>query len=633
MNDIAVLVPDEKMKEIARQVAVEKHLDIEYIKCVETANIINETRAAVENGVRIVVARGYQAKLIKEFTKIPLAEIRFHTQELGLLIQQAKEIVKKDLPRIGLIVFENMLGDTTYIEELFNIRLSIAFMERIEDAGQRLDELTGDHPDIIIGGKVVCREAQKMGYPTVYYESTRESIAEALLSAKRMKYMAEMQKQNMAQFEAVLDTSFNVIMKINVDEEIIAANKLIEKLLGKEARELVGLKLSDAVPEIDSGMVSPVLQGVKENYVTSVNIRNKAWMLMIAPIQYDDKITGAILSLRKVENVIRRNRSTQQDMFLNGYYARTTFSKIETENKEMASVLRTAQEYAMSESPVLIYAPCGTESFEIAEAIHNNSRRKSGPFVSVNIQALNPGQQSELLFGGDVMQLDLSARMNGAFSKADHGTLLIQGIDHLAPVLQYQIFRKFMPESAARTDALPMNNANVRIIAVSARNLAFCSDFSRELYYVLQGLVLEIPPLKRRSEDLAINFYKYFQHYLEQYNKYLVLNQEAYEALKRFSWDGNLIQLKSFAERLVIFSTKRNIDETKVRKLYEELYPYVDEKEEKVVVYKSREAEALAKVLNKNHGNRRSTAAELGISTTTLWRRMKEYGIEYTTET
>lgn len=635
MSEIAVLVPNDKMVEIAQNVSREKGLGIDYIKRIETVNTVSEIRAAVEAGARIIVARGYQANLIKEHTNIPLVEIRFHAQEIGLLIQRAKEIVKKDSLRIGLVVFKNMLGDMSYMEQLFHVHLSIIFLKRIEDTADRLKELEKERPDIIIGGEITCNEAQKMGYLTLFYESTRESITEALLSASRMAYAIEVEKQSAAQFETILDTSFGGIIKINAEEEVIAVNKQVENLIGKNAEEIIGIPLVEAVPEIEENSVRAVLRGVRENYVTSVSIRSKAWMLMIAPIQYDDRITGAILSLQNVESTLRKDRNIQNDMFLNGYSAKTTFSKIHTENKKMKETLELAKEYAVSEAPILIYAHMGLEVFEIAEAIHNNSRRRTGPFVSVNIRELSDKQQSEVLFGNHLLEEDVASKMKSALTKANHGTLFIQGIEHLAPYLQYQLFLMIQPGFAARTNVLPMDNSDVRIIATTHKNLAILVKnefFDRRLFYALQGLVLTLPSMNERKEDLHYYFELYFRQYLQQYNKYLVLTRGAFEYLEKLPWRGNLIQLKSFCERLVISAHRRSVDEVRIRKLFDELYPCVDESGEKVIVYKSQEAEVLASLLKKNHGSRKKTAEELGISTTTLWRRMKAYGIEASRE-
>lgn len=633
MVKIALLVPNEEMLEIAQKVKEEQHLAVDYMKVIQSVDAVNEARLAVEAGSHIIVARGYQAKLIKEYTNVPLVEIRLHAQEIGLLLVKAKAMIKKENPHIGLILFDNMLCDMSHMEELFGVRLSIAYLSKMEDTVPKLYEMSKDRPDLIIGGEITCAEAERMGYPTLFYDSTEESIKEAMLAAERMAYAAETEKQNTAQFETVLDMAFNGIIKINAEGNIIVINKLIENLIGKNAEDVIGLSVTDVFPEFDMSAVNSILKGTRENYTVSVNIRKQAWMMMMAPIQYDDRITGAILSLQKVSDAVRRDKSAQRDMFLHGFVAQTTFKQIYTENEQMRQVLELAKEYALSDSPVLLYGEEGTEYYLITEAIHNNSVRRSGPYISISTRGMDKDQQLQVLFGETGGIGDIPDRRNGALVKANHGTIFIKGIEHLTLRAQHQICRILTSHAITKTDAQPMDNLDVRIMAfskVNLRALVKTGKFSEELFYLLQGLTIEIPDLNQRPEDLIYYFKKFIKEYSQKYNKYFTITEGAYEKIVHLSWRGNLLQLRAFCERLVITSKKRSIEEVRIQKLYSELYPYVSEsdKEEKVVVYKSQEAAELGAVLEKYHGNRSLAAEELGISTTTLWRRMKKYGIE-----
>lgn len=198
---------------------------------------------------------------------------------------------------------------------------------------------------------------------------------------------------------------------------------------------------------------------------------------------------------------------------------------------------------------------------------------------------------------------------------------------------QYQLTRVILDGAVNRTDALPMENIDVRIIAAARENLRYGVNkrrFQESLYYVLHGLTLEIPPLNRRIEDLQYYIDKYFNEFCKKYNKYLVITEGGCERLRQFSWQGNRLQLRAFMERLVLTAKKRSIAEGTIQKLFGELYPYVGEAGggEKVVVYKTEEAVKISELLKKHRGNRKLAAQELGISTTTLWRKMNKYGIE-----
>ena len=633
MSQIALLLPYNEMIAIAEKVIGKKKLEIDYVRAIESSEAVNEARRAVAHGARIIVARGYQAQLIKEHTNIPVVEMRVTAQELGLLVIDAKARLRKTRPHIGVVVFRNILSDVTHMQELTDTRITIRYIDKNEDADEAIREILKEKTDIIFGGRVVCRAAERMGYPTMFLSATEESVEAALSRAEDMLKVMEMDKQNAAQFEAVLDTSANAVLKINSDGNVIVINKMMEDLIGKSVEEVIGIPAVSLLPGLDSEAVTKILNGNSDSFSASINMRNSAWMLLMVPIRYDDRITGAILSLQKISTQIGMQQKLFRDMYLDGYNARETFRDIHTENRKMKEVLNLAKKYALSDSPVLMYSGEGTEYYRLAEALHNNSRRKSGPFVSIRIRGMSKEQQMSVLFG-DHQEGSHEVGLRGAVGKADHGTILIKGIEHLTLRAQHQFIRLLRPYAVSRTDAQPLDYLDVRIIALSKVNLATLISsgrFSEELYYLLAGLTLEIPDLMERPEDLSYSFNRYFQKYCREYNRYFNLTQGAKDVIKTFRWEGNLIQLRSFAERLVIMNEKHNIDEVTIRKLYDELYP-TSLKEvngrERAVVYKSPESLRLAEILEKHGGNRAEAARELGISTTTLWRRMKKYGVE-----
>ena len=164
-----MLLPEKGMEEKARKIVAESKTDVVYLKAIATVDAVNEARLAVEAGAHIIIARGYQAQLIKQYTHIPLVEMRLQPQEIGLLIQQAKILVKKEHPVIAILAFENMLADLSYMEELFGVTLKIEYLDRIEDAVQRIRDMQDEMVDVIIGGEITCQAAERLGYPSLFY--------------------------------------------------------------------------------------------------------------------------------------------------------------------------------------------------------------------------------------------------------------------------------------------------------------------------------------------------------------------------------------------------------------------------------------------------------------------------------
>lgn len=633
MVKIGMLLPEADMVPMAQKVVKDMNVEIACLKAISSVDAVNEARLAVEAGAKIVIARGYQAKMIKHYTNIPLIEMKLHAQEIGLLLQKAKLMVKKEHPVIALIAFDNMLCDMSYMEELFGVTLKVAVMKRSEETPGILDEMEAYHPDLVIGGEITCNEAERRGYLTLFYRATEESIKEALESARAMAFAAEIEKQNTAQFETVLDTSFNGIVKVNMDGNIIVVNKLVEKLIGKEKEDVVGCALTEVFPQIDMELVGRILKGESENLSTSISLGNKAFMLLMAPIEYDEVINGAIITLHQIADGARGTKRESNKMLLHGFSAKTDFGSIYTENAWMKKVLEDAKTFALSESPILIYGQAGIEDYLIAEAIHNNSNRKAGPYVSISMRGMDKKHQMEELFRREPVESQRDMAGKGAMIKADHGTLFIKGMEHLTLRVQHQILRTMLSRAQMRTDAQPIDSVDVRIIGsskVDLKQMVQQGTFSEEFYYMLQGLTLKVPSLNQRAEDLRHYFDREFGRYSEMYNRHLKITDGGYQKLSELPWNGNMIQLKAFCERLVLSTEKRVVDEIVLQKLFEELYPEMKEikGESRMVIYRSPESTRLAEILERCHGNRNQAAKELGISTTTLWRRMKKYGVE-----
>ena len=633
MVKIGMLLPEADMVPMAEKVVKDMNVEIACLKAISSVDVVNEARLAVEAGAKIVIARGYQAKMIKQYTNIPLIEMKLHAQEIGLLLQKAKLMVKKEHPVIALIAFDNMLCDVSYMEELFGVTLKVAVMKRSEETPGILDKMEAYHPDLVIGGEITCNEAERRGYLTLFYRATEESIKEALESARAMAFATEIEKQNTAQFETVLDTSFNGIVKVNMHGNIIVVNKLVEKLIGKEKEDVVGCALTEVFPQIDMDLVGRILKGESENLSTSISLGNKAFMLLMAPIEYDEVINGAIITLHQIADGARGAKRESNKMLLHGFSAKTDFGSIYTENVSMKKVLEDAKTFALSESPILIYGQAGIEDYLIAEAVHNNSNRKAGPYVSINMRGMDKEHQMEELFRREPVESQRDMAGKGAMIKADHGTLFIKGMEHLTLRVQHQILRTMLSRAQMRTDAQPIDALDVRIIGSSKVNLKQMvqqGTFSEEFYYMLQGLTLKVPSLNQRVEDLRHYFDREIERYSEMYNRHLKITDGGYQKLAKLPWNGNTIQLKAFCERLVLSTEKRVVDEIVLQKLFEELYPEMKETkgESRMVIYRSPESIELSEILERCHGNRNLAAKELGISTTTLWRRMKKYGVE-----
>ena len=178
-----------------------------------------------------------------------------------------------------------------------------------------------------------------------------------------------------------------------------------------------------------------------------------------------------------------------------------------------------------------------------------------------------------------------------------------------------------------------IQNVNTRLIGTTTKDMRKLLEmglFRDDLYYAFCSMALRIPPLRERKQDIE-RLTIYISHYVEKYSTFHVLTDNAKRILIEYSWKGNLVQLKHFCERCVLTSGRRIMTDRYVMELLEELYG----REEQVPGLEAgnrnmeeADRELLYLTLQKYNGNKTLTAKALDISTTTLWRRLKKYGID-----
>ena len=631
MSKIAVLLPKEYMLEQARKVIQEKNADIDILKVIKTSDSVYEARKAMEQGAGIIVARGVQAAYIREYTNIPVAEIILTGQEIALMVAAAKKLIpEKKHPQIALIGFESMFSDTSYFDELFGITLKTYFMKSMEQAAEKVELAIAEGADVLLGGDTVNSLASQRNFPSCFINSTEESIRSALAMAEHMALSAETEKTYAAQFETVLDNANNGIFEIDEKRKITIINRTVEELLKKSAEKVNGEALESFFPELDIKYVNDVLEGRRDMFTTSTYLAGIPMMIIVAPVQYEEKICGAIISCYRYISAQKSSTDEPHSHYLKGYVAKARFSDMRITGKEMEYCVELSRMYALSKSPVLIRGEGGTEKEFLAQCIHNNSSYKTGPFVTINCSGMSEQMQMDRIFGNPASE-NIGIQ-KGGLAVGDLGTVLIAEIEKLTPVCQYRLYRAIRYEDLIQNDLERSQTLDNRIIATTSVDLGQLvkeGRFREDLYYLLNGLVVEIPPLRKRKEDIRSIVEECRTKFSRRYATFPKISEDAMEALMEFPWPGNELQLETFCERMLLTTMKKTIAGDFVHFLLNELYPQTESEQEdgKTVIYQHPEAVELQTLLEKYRGNRSAVAKEMGISTTTLWRRMKKYGI------
>ncbi|MCI8950811.1 MAG: sigma 54-interacting transcriptional regulator [Lachnospiraceae bacterium] len=635
MAKIALLVPREEMVYQAHNLLQEKsyqdpHFEITCMKVVRTKNVVMEARQAIADGASVIIARGLQASLIKQYTDIPVIEIVITAQEMALLVMKAKQIVKKEHPVIAVVGFRNMFCDMSYFDTIYDIELRTFFAPNHEGLRRAALEAAEDKVDLMIGGDVAVEAAASEGIFSLFLSTTEDSLRNAFLMAKSISFAMDVERKKAAQMDTLLDHSFSGVANADSSGRITKVNALMEDMLGLPGKKLSGHLLTEVFPDLDPVQTERILKKGGEGYSTFFPINNISVYAIFAPVLVEGKVDGGILTCHKMVRKLTIEQESQQKRHSNGLIALGQFSDMFQESEAMQDCIRKARLYALSDMPVFIQGEPGTEKRLMAQSIHNASLRNRSAFADVSLRGLGEEEQFMLLFGE-----------KGAALQADGGTLLLEDGEALSLSNQYRLLQLIRYRIWRGKELQQNKHLDVRVMISTGSSGTFLDlvkqgKFRRDLYYLIQGLNVEIPPLRRRTEDLKRKLEFSIRESCEQYGRYHVLTQGAMKILTDYKWPGNLFQIENFCQRLILTATKRSLDEWAVKTLLSELYGREEQEaavqEEEKTAEKmgpdSQQSKRIYETLIKYEGNRKKTAEALGISKATLWRQMKKYGLE-----
>lgn len=298
----------------------------------------------------------------------------------------------------------------------------------------------------------------------------------------------------------------------------------------------------------------------------------------------------------------------------------------------LRSVLEVVARVAPTDATVLITGETGTGKELVARAIHQGSGRSEGPFVAVNCAALAEGLLESELFGHVKGAFTGAVRnRTGLFAAATGGTILLDEIGDVTPAVQHRLLRVLQERELTPVGAVRSVPVDVRVIAATNRDLSSEMDAGRfrdDLYYRLNVVRVEIPPLRERREDIPLLAEAFYQRVGRR--PHSGCSPLAMRLLQAYAWPGNVRQLFSVLESAHIQAGERRIE---AQHLPAEIRDGRGASESAGERYQSTdsgatEREAISRALAESAGARQAAADRLGMSRTTLWRKMKEYGLE-----
>jgi len=299
---------------------------------------------------------------------------------------------------------------------------------------------------------------------------------------------------------------------------------------------------------------------------------------------------------------------------------------------------------ATSEATVLIEGESGTGKELVARALHDNSNRSGGPYVRLHCAALAENLLESELFGhARGAYTGATTAREGRFEAAHTGTLLLDEIGEISQAIQVKLLRVVQEREVERLGENTPRKVDVRIIAATNRNLlemVKAGTFREDLYYRLRVLPIQTPTLRSRREDITLLVQHLLSEMKSRYERTLEISPEALQALENYDWPGNIRELANALEFAIVQSDGPNILPSHFPpEIYNQVTPPAYQatgietaRNMQTTYYRSRmqpheEEEMIFRTLKETGGNKAAAARKLGMSRTTLWKRLKHFGM------
>jgi PAS domain S-box-containing protein len=432
-------------------------------------------------------------------------------------------------------------------------------------------------------------------------------------------------------FKVILSSIADGVFTVDEDWKITSFNKAAEEITGVPEGEAIGSYCCDvfkaSICEIDCALRQTMEKGVpvinKSIYIINAGGRRIPVSISTAILKNKKgEIIGGVETFRDLSMVEQLRKELHK---------KYTFEDIVSKSPRMRSIFDLLPPIASSDSTVLIEGESGTGKELIATAIHNLSGRRDEPLVIVNCGALPDTLLESELFGYKAGAFtDAKKDKAGRFALAGKGTIFLDEIGDISKALQVKLLRVLQDNSFEPLGSVESEKSEARIIAATNKNLKRQVEegkFRRDLYYRVNVVRIEIPPLRKRKEDIPL----LVDHFMHKFNRLKskeisAISPEAMRILMSIDYPGNVRELENIIEHVFALSSDKIIKPEHLPSELLDLNAGRVENEPKE--FGELEKRYILDTLRRNNWHRNKTARELGIDKSTLYRKMRKYGIE-----
>ena len=503
---------------------------------------------------------------------------------------------------------------------LLDVELTYNSIEREFKVESRVLQAFQEGADVIIGGVITVEICRKLHRPCVLIRSGAEGITQAILEAERIAEARRLEKVKSTLFQTVLDYAYEGIISIDQDRQVVTFNPEAERITRIDGKRAMSQKIQETLPQLK---LERLLTTGKDELGQVIDIGKIQILCNKVPIRVQGTTIGAVATFQDTGKIQQWEANIRKKIYAEEHIATFTFADVIGSSRRIRHCVAVAEQFATADASILISGETGTGKEVFSQSIHNASKRRQHPFVAINCAAL-PAQ---------ILESELFGYVGGAFTGASQkgkpglleiahgGSLLLDEIAEMDYSLQSKLLRVIQEKKVMRLGSDRIQHTDLRLIAATNKNLkelVAANRFRADLYYRLNVLRLHLPSLRERPEDIEQYVATFLEQHTTKLNRRLRFSRAAMEVLIRHPWPGNVRELQNTIERIVAVCKQDTVQADMVRQMMRE--------DEAAEPYQRSIVEPIRQALTNARGKKAEAAKLLGISRSTLWRRMKSLG-------
>ena len=593
----------------------------------------------------VIISISGTAEIIKKLiTTVPVLSIETTSGDILRALGQAIRFNKP----LTLVSYQtSKISELENLTQLLNVKYRLLSYSSKQEFESQISRVMDWHDTTIVGhGGCVQELAHQKDMDYVLIKPSYTAIRQTLNSAKNIIAAINKDKFQNNRLTGIINYSLEGVIAVSKTGDITCFNTAAKKIfnLEKSPKTIHDKNIPPLLKELlgDRSFIhDKVLKATPQNLIYSR-----------IPININKDLEETIIMVQRVSYYQKIEYSTRMQLAARGLVAHHTFSDIIHSSHIMEIVIKNAKRFSKTTATILIQGDTGTGKELFAQSIHTESQVKNGPFVAINCAALPEDLLESELFGYEEGAFT-GARKGGKiglFELAHNGTIFLDEIGELPLSIQNRLLRVLQEKEIMRIGGTKVIKVNVRVIAATNKDLydlMMQNKFRPDLYFRLNVLTLKIPALHDRPEDIKGLICFFLQKYNVQYSRnILMFSPLVLSILKKYPWPGNIRELETFIEKIVITADSDTIDESFIKNTLEEYtgnhFSLDNSKPDTTVIPKGNfsedqshivvkintlekmEEEIIRLLLQKENGNKQSLATKLGISRATIWNKLKE---------